>query len=105
MSVTVIGVGVLAARVAVGDAAPPPVPGLAVDRAFPGAGVACCDWANGHVCKLTGKFVQLPFVQIFSMTGVLARPLQSTTCLPLFTSIVEQPIVFGVLAEDVGEIS
>lgn len=99
-------VGVPAAVVAVGDAAPP-VLDVGVACVLPEAGVACCGCVNGHACKFTGKFVQLPLVQIFNTTGVLAGPLQSTTCLPLFTSMVEQvtAVVVVVFVEGVGEVT
>ena len=76
------------------------------DCVSPGACVAAgCCCANGHGCRFTGKFVQLPLVQIVSITGTFAGPLQSTTCLPLFTSMVEQLTFVDVLVftEGVGE--
>ncbi len=70
--------------------------------------MAVSGWdVSGQANKFTGKFVQvLALVQILSVTGVFSGPLQRTTCLPLFTSIVEQLVLMVVveaLLEGVGE--
>jgi hypothetical protein len=90
------GVAVLTAIVEVA-VAPPPAAGVSV---APGTGVllgvaavGCA--ATGQANSSTGKSIQLPAVQILSVTGVLSGPLQSTTCLPLCTSTVTQ---LGVVA-------
>ena len=87
------GVAVLIAMVAV--AVPPTAAGVSVAPA-PGSGVllgtALVGFAaSGQASKSTGKSVQaLSAVQILSTIGVSSGPLQSTTCLPLFTSTVVQ---------------
>ena len=68
-----------------------PVPGSGVDGALVGAVEGSFVWETGQDIKFTGKFVQV-FVQILREMVVFSGPLQRTTCLPLFTSIVEQPV-------------
>ena len=71
-------------------------------------GTATLDCASGQGCRFTGKSVhELASVQILSMTGVFSGPLQSTTCFPLFTSIVEQLVltVSVVVVVVVGEVT
>ncbi len=59
-------------------------------------------FVSGQANKSTGKFVQvLAFVQILSVIGVFSGPLQSTTCLPLFTSIVEQLVLTVLVVVEV----
>ncbi len=107
------GVGVLMA--VAGVAVLTPAVGDGVALAVPGSGAVCVlfvlgtavfTWLSGHACNCTGKFVQvLAFVQILRVTDVFSSPLQSTTCLPLFTSMVEQlvltvvPVVVVVLVD------
>jgi hypothetical protein len=63
------------------------------------AGAAC--WFGEQANRFNGKLVHvLPFVELmqtFSEMEVFSGPLHSTTCLPLFTSIVEQLVLIVVV--------
>lgn len=81
------GVGVLVTAAGVDVA-----PSVAVTPGVPFVGAATVPaGASGQANKSTGKSVQvLLSVQMLSVMGVISGPLQSTTCLPLFTSTVLQ---------------
>jgi hypothetical protein len=66
-----------------------PVPDSGVERALVVAAEVLFVWETGQDIRFTGRFVQV-FVQILREMVVFSGPLQRTTCLPLFTSIVEQ---------------
>ena len=77
--------------------------GVGVALPVPGAtgvlfGTAVPGCVSGQASKFTGKSVQvLTSVQILRMRGVISGALQSTTCLPLFTSTVEQLVSLVVV--------
>ena len=65
-------------------------------------GTAVPDCFRGQAIKSTGKSTQeRSAVQMLSVMGVISGPLQRTTCLPLFTSIVEQVVVIVSAVVDV----
>src|SRR5829696_6805524 len=99
------GVGVLTIveDVAVLIAMPP---GVAVEMSVPGADGVLFVCVSGQANRSTGKSVQvLPLVQILSVMDVNSGPLQSTTCLPLFTSTVEQLVVSVVDGDTTSKVA
>ncbi len=94
----VTGVAVIAPTAGDGVALPAPTAGVSVGLWLLFVlGTAVFTWLSGHAWSCTGKVVHVvALVQMLRLTGVFSSPLQSTTCLPLFTSMVEQ-FVFTVV--------